>query len=99
LIDLLPDGVSKAYSLAWWVESRGEPCESIIYAGDSGNDYAALTAGYQSILVGNADRTLAKKVSDFHQSHGWNDRLFLATQAATSGVLEGFRHFAAASRS
>ncbi|MCA9201251.1 MAG: hypothetical protein KDA87_27105, partial [Planctomycetales bacterium] len=53
------------------------------------NDWAALTAGFRAILVANADRDLAQRVFQFHQEHGWQNRLFLATQPATSGVLEG----------
>ncbi len=93
LIDLLPAGVSKAHALAWWVEHAGLSPESVVFAGDSGNDWAALTAGYRAIVVGNADRTLARKVWGKHRQKGWQNRLYLAQQEATSGVLEGCRWF------
>lgn len=93
LVDLLPSGVSKAYALAWWCEFAGVGRESVVFAGDSGNDLAALTAGYRSILVGNADRTLAEQVQRTHDDQGWTDRLVLAHREATSGVLEGCQKF------
>jgi len=91
LIDLLPSGASKAHALAWWVEHHGRDRERIIFAGDSGNDWAAMTAGYRTVVVANADRCLAERVRQTHQEAGWHGRLCLAEQQATSGVLEGCR--------
>jgi hydroxymethylpyrimidine pyrophosphatase-like HAD family hydrolase len=93
LIDLLPESVSKAYGLAWWSQHVGLNSRVIVYAGDTGNDLAALTAGYRAIVVGNADRSFALQVQEMHQRAGWNDRLYLAREPATSGVLEGCRWF------
>jgi HAD superfamily hydrolase (TIGR01484 family) len=93
LVDVLPRGVNKAFALEWWRESQGLCDTSVIYAGDSGNDWDALVAGYRSILVGNACRKLAQRVSDRHAANGWTDRLYLAQKSATSGVLEGWRAF------
>ncbi len=93
LIDLLPATVSKAHALAWWVEHACLRPDAIVFAGDSGNDLAALTAGYRAIVVGNADRTLAQQAYDAHRESGWKNRLYLAHGKATSGVLEGCRWF------
>ena len=93
LIDLLPRNVSKAHALNWWCQRESVSAESLVYAGDSGNDLAALVAGYRSIVVGNADRELADTVTAAHRSAGWTGRLFLANEPGTSGVLEGCRHF------
>ncbi len=93
LLDLLPKGVSKAYALNWLAQQEALPTESIVFAGDSGNDLAALTAGYRAIVVGNADRQLARQVQAAHDQQGWTGRLYLARQSATSGVLEGCRWF------
>lgn len=93
LIDLLPSNVSKAYALRWWVSSHERPADSVMFAGDSGNDLAALSVGYQSIVVGNAAASLIEQVTRAHREAGWQDRLFLATKPATSGVLQGLRHF------
>ena len=79
LIDLLPAGVSKAHALSWWTKHTGRSPEDIVFAGDSGNDLAALTAGYRAIVVGNADRELAEQVRTAHQKAGWKNRLYVAS--------------------
>lgn len=93
LIDLLPRGISKAHALDWWCERQGHERREIVFAGDSGNDYAALIAGYRTIVVANATQDLVDAVHQAHQEEAWTDRLFSATAKATSGVLEGCRHF------
>ena len=93
LIDVLPRSISKGYALRWWTEHANWSTDAILFAGDSGNDLAALTAGYRSVLVGNADRQLARRVHQAHRASGWSDRLYLARDSATSGVLEGCRWF------
>ncbi|MCA9241314.1 MAG: malto-oligosyltrehalose trehalohydrolase [Planctomycetales bacterium] len=93
LVDLLPQSVSKAGALGWWAQRNQLAEDQIVFAGDSGNDLAALTHGFRAIVVGNADRRLAREVSQRHRAAGWQDRLCLAKQMATSGVLEGCRWF------
>ncbi|MCB9951489.1 MAG: HAD-IIB family hydrolase [Planctomycetaceae bacterium] len=93
LVDLLPQGVSKDFALAWWTEHVNANRESILFAGDSGNDFAPLTAGYRGILVANSPPDLADRILSVHQDRNWSGRLYRATQQATSGVLEGCRHF------
>lgn len=93
LIDLLPKSVSKAYALSWWASQTKRDPMSIIFAGDSGNDFAALTAGYRSILVGNASPAVVSLVREAHTRNDWVDRLYVSTGHATSGVREGLNHF------
>lgn len=93
LIDLLPRGADKASALLWWCQARGQSPEGIVFAGDSGNDYAALTTGFRAILVGNACRELAQRVAEHHRRGGHAERLYLAREHATAGVLEGCRRF------
>jgi HAD superfamily hydrolase (TIGR01484 family) len=93
LLDLLPAGVSKAFAIDWWGRSQGWSTEQILFVGDSGNDVAALTAGFRSIVVSNAALAVANSVQQVHDQNGWTNRLFLATKPATSGVLEGVLHF------
>ena len=93
LIDLLPAGVSKAYAIDWWCQDQQLDRSEVIFAGDSGNDFAALTAGYRSILVGNASRDLAVRVQESHSANHWKDRLCLPSEHATSGVLQGLHHY------
>lgn len=93
LIDLLPTGTDKSSALTWWAERQRYPAHQLVFAGDSGNDFAALTAGFRAILVGNADRDLARKVVDHHQATGTPERIYLARGYATAGVLEGCRRY------
>ncbi|MEM9135904.1 MAG: HAD-IIB family hydrolase [Cyanobacteria bacterium P01_F01_bin.42] len=93
LIDLVPADVSKAYALKWWSEYTRLNADGIVFSGDSGNDLAALTAGYRAVVVANADDTVVQQARIAHQSAGWSDRLFIARGKATSGVLEGCRRF------
>lgn len=93
LIDLLPTATDKSSALLWWATFRGCDPQAIVYAGDSGNDYAALAAGFRAILVGNADRALARRVTEHHRQAGHAHRVYLARGHATAGVLEGCRWF------
>ena len=93
LIDVLPQAASKGAALSWWAERQQIPLSSIVYAGDSGNDLAALVAGFRSIVVANAEPDLVKAVERAHASAGWDGRLFIAEGHATSGVLQGCRWF------
>ncbi|QDU78651.1 Mannosylfructose-phosphate phosphatase [Polystyrenella longa] len=93
LIDLLPKSISKAYALDWWHRHQDLDREQTLFAGDSGNDLAALVGGYRSIIVGNADPQLVDDVQTAHNKAGWHDRLHKATGVATSGVLEGCHQF------
>ncbi len=90
MVDFLPEGVSKAYALNWWAKFTSQDHASIIFAGDSGNDYAAMVAGFSTIVVGNADRSLAVDVYQKHQAIDQGNRLYLAKRSATCGVIEGF---------
>lgn len=92
LIDLLPRNTSKAFALRWWSHATGNNTERIVYAGDSGNDLAALTAGYLAIVVGNADQQVVDQARSAHQGAAWERQLYIAKASATSGVLEGCRH-------
>ncbi|MCC5834496.1 MAG: HAD-IIB family hydrolase [Opitutales bacterium] len=93
LIDLLPLGVSKAFALEWLARKLGLNKEAVVFAGDSGNDYAALVAGFRAVLVGNASADVREKVSAAHREAGLENCLYCANGQSTSGVLEGARHY------
>lgn len=93
LIDLLPVGVTKAHALSWLASELTYCDDDVLFAGDSGNDLAAMTAGYHAIVVSNATGTVREDARAFHQERGTADRLFESTLEATSGVLEGLEHF------
>jgi len=93
LIDLLPQGIDKAGALRWWMQSNSLRWDHVVFAGDSGNDFAALTSGLRAILVGNAAPELRDRVRKHHHLSATLDRLYLARNRATAGVLEGCRWF------
>ncbi|NBB80356.1 MAG: HAD-IIB family hydrolase [Verrucomicrobia bacterium] len=93
LLDVMPAGVSKAYALIWLSTHADFSPDEVIYSGDSGNDYAALVSGFRAIVVANGSEGLAEKVRAQLVSRGISDRFYLAVNPATSGVLEGCRHF------
>lgn len=93
LIDLMPPGVNKSFALQWWIEASGANPDQIVFAGDSGNDHAAMVSGLKTIIVGNATRELAQSVENYHRDQQWSGRLFLARQPNTVAVLDGCRWF------
>lgn len=94
LIDLLPRGVDKNYALLWWCRWRSYSADEVIYAGDSGNDLAAMQSGFATIVVGNAAAELKTAVERYHRdTFGSASRLYVADRQATSGVLDGVSHF------
>jgi hydroxymethylpyrimidine pyrophosphatase-like HAD family hydrolase len=93
LIDVLPIGVSKAYALLWLSSHADFSPDEVIYSGDSGNDYAAMVSGFRTIIVGNGTPDLINKVKQKLKQRNLTERLFIAEGEATTGVLEGCRHF------
>ncbi|MGZ0654428.1 HAD-IIB family hydrolase [Coraliomargarita sp. W4R72] len=93
LIDVMPAGVSKAYALLWLSTHADFSPHEVIYSGDSGNDYAALVSGFRSIIVANGSQGLEAKVRARLKARGLEHRLYIAKGTATSGVLEGCKHF------
>lgn len=93
LLDVLPAGASKASSLLWLATHADFLPDEVVFAGDSGNDLAALTCGFRAIVVANAAIGLADQVQVKLAQRGLADRCFPATRPATSGVLEGCNHF------
>jgi HAD superfamily hydrolase (TIGR01484 family) len=93
MIDLLPIGVSKAYAVQWLCEHLSLSAGTVVFAGDSGNDFEALTSGCRAIVVGGCSQGLYEKVLQAHQEQGWAGRLYAAKGKASSGVLEDCRHY------
>lgn len=93
LIDLLPTGVSKAYAVIWLATHADFTPDEVIYAGDSGNDLSALSAGFRAILVSNASPGLDVKIRERLGDPESDRLLYCASASATAGVLEGCRHF------
>jgi HAD superfamily hydrolase (TIGR01484 family) len=93
-IDFLPSGIDKNYALRWYCSANKIATESVIYAGDSGNDLAAMQSGFSVVLVSNASQELRETLLRYHdQKFGDRSRIYLASAPATSGVLEGLTYY------
>jgi len=92
MVDLLPKGVNKAYALDWLSDLLGWTSSRIFYAGDSGNDLAALVSDYASVLVGNAKDRFRSEVEVLTKEQKSARPCYFAKSYATSGVLEGMRY-------
>jgi sucrose-6F-phosphate phosphohydrolase len=93
LLDVMPRGVSKAYALLWLSTHANFHPDEVVYAGDSGNDYAALVSGFRAIIVANGSPGLVQKVVASLSERKLSDRLYVARGKASTGVLEGCQHF------
>jgi len=93
LLDLLPAGGGKEHALRYLQEITGVEEEHVVYAGDSGNDLAALLVGYKAILVANAGEELRKELEEKGRERGTLSRIHFSSSPFAKGVLEGCCHF------
>ncbi len=93
LLDVLPFGIAKDYAVRYLHDHTGVDEEHLVYAGDSGNDRAAMLTGYRVIVVGNADPALKKDLGIESIARGIAERIYFAKHSYARGVLEGLRHF------
>jgi hydroxymethylpyrimidine pyrophosphatase-like HAD family hydrolase len=93
LVDVLPTGVAKDFALRYLHHATGIKSDRIVYAGDSGNDLGAMLAGFNAILVGNAEEALKDEVRRRAADEGISDRIYFSRESYAGGVLEGCRHF------
>jgi HAD superfamily hydrolase (TIGR01484 family) len=93
LLDVLPGGIDKAAAVHFIRKTLRLKHDQVVYAGDSGNDLTALTAGFRSIIVGNATPGLAERIREFATQEGRPGTVHAATGQHLHGVLEGARRF------
>jgi sucrose-6F-phosphate phosphohydrolase len=93
LLDVLPAGIAKDYAVRYLHDRTGVEEQHLVYAGDSGNDRAAMLTGYRVIVVGNADDALKKDLRVEAVAQGITDRIYFAEHPYARGVLEGLQHF------
>jgi hypothetical protein len=67
--------------------------DDVVYAGDSDNDLAPLTAGFRGIIVSNADTGLATGIRKFVAREDRPHRIYACEQPHLHGVLEGAAYF------
>jgi HAD superfamily hydrolase (TIGR01484 family) len=95
LLDVLPTGIAKDYAVRYLHDASGVDEDHLVYAGDSGNDRAAMLTGFRVIVVGNADEALKKDLGIEAVAQGIAERIYFAEHPYARGVLEGLRHFGA----
>lgn len=93
LIDVLPAGVAKDHAVRYLHDHCSVDDAHLVYAGDSGNDRAAMLSGYRVIVVGNADPSLKEDLTTESAARGISERIYFAVHPYARGVLEGLRHF------
>jgi alpha-amylase len=93
LLDLLPDGVAKDFAIHYLHDRSALAADDLVYAGDSGNDLAAMLTGFKVIVVGNATPGLKAEVAARGAELGILERIFFATELYVAGVMEGCRHY------
>jgi HAD superfamily hydrolase (TIGR01484 family) len=93
LLDILPQGVAKDSAVRFLHDRTGVAKERLLYAGDSGNDEAAMVAGYRVIVVGNAPESLKDRLRQRAGIGDVDDRLYFARAPYAAGVLEGLGHW------
>ena len=93
LLDLLPAGVAKDFAIRYLHDHTAVAPERVVYAGDSGNDLAAMLCGYRVIVVGNATPDLRRELLVRGREMGLLDLVYFADDFYAAGVMEGCRHF------
>jgi len=92
LLDLLPAGVAKDFAIRYLHDQTGLAPDQLVYAGDSGNDLAAMLTGFRGIVVGNATQELKDRLEVRGRELGILDRLYFAQELYVAGVMEGCKH-------
>ena len=99
LLDFLPNSATKRTALEFVAKDAKVDKKDVVFCGDSGNDIFPLTAGFNGVLVRNADEQL---VDDVQQAQQKNPELKLYFAKGgfkglngyyTSGVIEGGFHY------
>ena len=93
LLDCLPAGVDKSTCLEYVRQQLGAAPDRTVFAGDSGNDVAALLSGNLAIVMGNAPAAVKDTVRSEATARGWLDRIHFAHSDCTAGVVDGMRRF------
>lgn len=99
LLDFLPASATKQTALEYVAEEFGAAKQDVVFCGDSGNDIFPLTAGFNGVLVRNADDQLVRNVKQAMAENPALNVYFAKgdfnglTGYYTSGVIEGAYHY------
>ncbi len=104
LLDFLPASATKQTALEYVAEEYQADKADVVFCGDSGNDIFPLTAGFNGVLVRNADEQLVQNVKQAQRDNP-GLKLYFArgdfnglSGYYTSGVIEGAYHYGLFSR-
>lgn len=99
LLDFLPRSATKQTALEYVAKEFGAEKTEVVFCGDSGNDIFPLTAGFQGVLVRNADEQLVENVRTAMAENPGLNVYFASGDFRglsgyyTSGVIEGAYHY------
>jgi len=105
LLDVLPRQATKSGAVSFIRAMLGIAQVDTLFAGDSGNDVAALVSGVASVAVANADADTREAIKRDSVSLGTSDSTFQAMGGLpvagnvelngnyAAGILEGLMHF------
>lgn len=85
-LDILPKNATKGNALQWLCRHLGIPLDTVLVAGDTGNDSSMfLVPGVRGIVVENAQPELFEAVVEIP--------VFCSRHILADGVIDGLRHF------
>ena len=84
--DVLPAGVNKGSTLLALLDWLQVDRQRVVTAGDSLNDLAMFQTGLASVMVGNAEPALLRRLPDLPHT-------YLAKGQGCEGIVEGLVHF------
>lgn len=84
-LDFLPKRASKGNAIKFLCHKWAIPLSSVIAAGDSGNDIDMFRSSVKGIIVGNRSVELAE--------YKTTKKIYVAKNSASSGILEGLKHY------
>ena len=100
LLDVLPFSANKDHAIRYIMKKKKYSISNTVFAGDSGNDIAALTSGLQSVLVKNAQDEVKEEVQRIIKEKKISRKVYMArgdylgmNGNYSAGVLEGMVHF------
>jgi HAD superfamily hydrolase (TIGR01484 family) len=93
LVDLLPGSVAKDSAVRHIHRKVGLDARDVVYAGDSGNDQAAMLAGFRVVVVGNARPEFVSELKTRAAAAGVLSLIYFARAPFAAGVAEGCQHF------
>ena len=100
LVDIVPAGATKVDAIYHIARNHRVDESRVVFAGDSGNDLAALTSGLNAVLVKNAADEVRSQALAESSRKKTDGRLYLAKGEFlgmngnyAAGVLEGLAHF------